>query len=346
MDHLVSVIMPVYGVEKWLETAADSVLAQTERRLELILVDDASPDACPALCDRIQAGDGRVRVIHRAHNDGLSEARNEGLSAARGDLIFFMDSDDAIEPGLLEAAVSALDAHPAEWCVWGVTEEHYDAKGALKIKKEIRPEACYCPDRETMRARIMPLEEQTLLGYAWNKLYRADFLRRGGLRFQTAPLIEDILFNIDCARAASSLVVIAECGYHYARRAQGSLTGRILPYYYEMSARRVSLLLALHEEWGLADERVLRSLAAIYGRYLLSALERNSALESGPARREWLEAVYAGEPCRRLAPYMGGLTGRLVRGRHTRLLLAAGTLLRVMRTRLSGLFMRLRAATR
>ena len=98
---LLSIIVPVYDVENYLQKCIDSILAQTFTDFELILVEDGSPDNCPALCDAAAAKDARVRVIHQK-NGGLSAARNAGLDAARGAWIGFVDSDDYIAPEMYE----------------------------------------------------------------------------------------------------------------------------------------------------------------------------------------------------------------------------------------------------
>ena len=99
----ISVIVPVYKVEAYLDTCVESILAQTFTDLEVILVDDGSPDGCPAKCDAWAQKDLRVRVIHQA-NGGLSAARNTGIEAARGDFFAFVDSDDRLEPDTLRRA--------------------------------------------------------------------------------------------------------------------------------------------------------------------------------------------------------------------------------------------------
>lgn len=101
-EPIISIIVPVYKVENYLQKCIDSILAQTFRDFELILVDDGSPDRCPELCDAAAEKDSRIRVIHQK-NGGLSAARNAGLDAARGGWIAFVDSDDAIEPEMYEA---------------------------------------------------------------------------------------------------------------------------------------------------------------------------------------------------------------------------------------------------
>lgn len=347
MDNqcLISVVMPVYGVEKWLTAAAKSVLDQTERRLELILVDDASPDKSGALCDGICRRDDRARVIHLAENGGLSHARNTGLAEARGRYVFFMDSDDVIEPQLLENALRAAEKmSSADWVVFGLTEEHYDESGTLRLTKKIAPENQLCETEESMRRAILPLEKKTVLGYAWNKLYRTDFLRENDLKFESVELIEDILFNLACAKHAKNMVILAETGYRYARREKGSLTGRVLENYFELNSRRVEELLSLHDEWNLTNEDVISALAAIYARYILSALERlydPRRRISFSEKRAWIRALRKRPLYRRLKGSFHGPIG-LIAGLPG-LALPAGWALHVMHTRLNGLFRLLRS---
>lgn len=108
MDSLVSVIVPVYNVEKYLDRCIQSIFAQTYKNLEIILVDDESPDRCPELCDQYAEIDSRVRVIHKK-NGGLSDARNYGIDQAKGEYIVFVDSDDYIESELCAECLKCFD---------------------------------------------------------------------------------------------------------------------------------------------------------------------------------------------------------------------------------------------
>ena len=122
---LLSIIVPVYKVENYLPKCMDSILAQTFTDFELILVDDGSPDNCPALCDAAAAKDARIRVIHQK-NGGLSAARNAGLDAARGAWIGFVDSDDYIAPEMYEALYQAVQSTGADLalCDYAEVGEH------------------------------------------------------------------------------------------------------------------------------------------------------------------------------------------------------------------------------
>lgn len=113
MQSLISVIIPVYNVERYLHQCIDSVLAQTYTNLEIILVDDGSPDASPTICDEYVQKDKRTKVIHK-DNGGLSSARNTGLDAATGDFIYFLDSDDWIADCFIETLQEAAFEHQSD----------------------------------------------------------------------------------------------------------------------------------------------------------------------------------------------------------------------------------------
>ena len=108
MHDLISVIIPVYNVEEYLCRCVDSVLDQTYRNTEILLVDDGSPDNCPAICDEYARQDARVRVLHQ-ENKGLSGARNAGIDVAKGQWLAFVDSDDYLAPDFLERLLEACE---------------------------------------------------------------------------------------------------------------------------------------------------------------------------------------------------------------------------------------------
>ena len=183
-QKLLSVIVPVYGVEIYLEKCVRSILAQTYRNLEIILVDDGSPDRCPEMCDAFAAEDERVVVIHK-ENGGLSSARNAGIEIARGEYIGFVDSDDYILPEMYSVMCNALCTQNADICI--CSYQKVDEEG-----KKIATGGS--PIQNQMFTQKQILEK---LGEAQNwyyvitptKLYKAEILKK--VRFEEGRLHED-----------------------------------------------------------------------------------------------------------------------------------------------------------
>jgi len=329
----VSIVIPVYQGEAHLQIAAESVLVQSFTDYELILIDDGSTDGTGAICDALRTRDARVSVYHLPKNTGLSYARNAGLAHCRGEYVLFLDADDRIESELLANIHSSLKAHPAEWVIWGVTEAHYNRRGALVRRKEITPDFLYASDQQAVREAVMPLETLTLFGYAWNKLYKLESIRSRGVQIEDVELIEDVLFNIAFARDAMSLLVLPLPASHYTRRRRDNLTARKLDRYFELNARRVEELYELHIAWKMDTLSIRRQLVPIYVRYFLSVLERNCRPEremSHADRAAWTRAACDTQifadlmPCLRARTNLAGIAGRIIRKRITPLCLLMG----------------------
>jgi glycosyltransferase involved in cell wall biosynthesis len=140
MEKLVSIIIPIYMVEKYLSECVDSVLGQTYRNLEVILVDDRSPDGCPAICDEYAVKDPRVTVIHREVNGGLSVARNTGYAASKGDYIWFVDSDDYVEKDAVETLLGEIMGKRADFVFFDL-RKFYEDTGMVADAKRLAPSA-------------------------------------------------------------------------------------------------------------------------------------------------------------------------------------------------------------
>ena len=216
MDGLVSVIIPVYKVEKYLHKCIESVLAQTYKKLEVILVDDGSPDACGEICNQYAKRDSRVKVIHKT-NGGLSSARNAGLSLASGEYICFVDSDDYIQPILCQQIVGILEQYDADivtFDCWRVTEDGTMLGGTETISNGlIEPKEAVT---ELMRGHIN--------NFAWNKIYRRHIFE--DIRFPEGRVWEDAAIMYQLFLKARCIYCCNEKLYYYLRRSD-SITGRI-----------------------------------------------------------------------------------------------------------------------
>lgn len=217
MDNLplISVIVPVYKVEKYLDQCIRSIAEQSYRNLEIILVDDGSPDGCGAICDAWAEKDNRIRVIHK-ENGGAGLARNVGLEAASGELIGFIDSDDYIEPHMYSHLQSLMgpEVDLAE-CELGMTTED-----TMDMDDGSRFETLEVSMEEAM---ILHIQDQIFRQTPPNKLYRRSAI--ADARFPVGNLIDDEFFTYLVIGNCRKLVHSSCCMYAY-RQQQGSAMNR------------------------------------------------------------------------------------------------------------------------
>lgn len=212
---LISVIVPVYKVEPYLERCVSSIVGQTYRNLEIILVDDGSPDGCGRLCDAWAERDSRIRVIHK-ENGGLSDARNAGLEIASGDYIALIDSDDVADVHMLSLLAQAMETADAD-----IAECDY-----VKFREEEPPFAAEISGVAevfgTEEALGELLRERTFHYTAWNKLYRREIF--DGLRYEVGKLHEDVFLTYQAFGKARRIAKVGSALYGYRQRG-GSIMG-------------------------------------------------------------------------------------------------------------------------
>lgn len=301
-----SIVMPAYKVEKYIGKAIESILRQTYPDWELIVVDDCSPDRVREIAAAYAKEDGRIRVLRHEENRGLSAARNTGCSKASGKYIWFMDSDDYVDDDLLETVYESLKKNPARLVVFGLQEEYYGRDGTFRYRHEVLPGEGYYTEKESLRREIINLEQATLYGYAWNKMYELDYLRALSLEYEDVKLIEDILFNVKYCMDIDRMNTLATAPYHYQKRLDNSLTNKFVPDYYRLHRKRIQMIYRQYQYWGLCTDEVKRILGSLYGRYLLSALQRNCDPRSHMnclIRYQWCRRVVRQPLYEELIPY-------------------------------------------
>lgn len=212
---LISVIVPVYKVESCLDKCVRSIVEQTYTDLEIILVDDGSPDGCGAMCDAWAAKDSRIKVIHK-ENGGLSDARNAGMKIATGKLISFIDSDDWIAPDFLEALLSAMEVQNAQIAECAV--ELVDESGKVLRRRETAKLPCV--DKfDGLRRLVL---EDGIYQTVWNKLYRREVLE--GILFEKGKYHEDDFWTYQVFDRMERLAIVERPMYYYLQRS-GSIMG-------------------------------------------------------------------------------------------------------------------------
>lgn len=209
---IISIIVPIYKVEEYIHRCIDSILSQTFKDFECILVDDGSPDKCPVICDEYVKKDKRIKVIHKA-NGGLSDARNAGLNIARGKYILFVDGDDWIHPQLLELAYSATIDTGVDFVSFEFTKTHNYTNIYVKydINNELSSVKTY--DSGFIMNNLYNRFQQEIGVEAWKKLYKKEIF--DNIRFRKGIIHEDDDIFIDILMRTKTISVIDIPLYFY-----------------------------------------------------------------------------------------------------------------------------------
>lgn len=205
----VSVIVPIYNVEKYLDNCVKSILRQTYRNLEILLVDDGSPDRCPQMCDEYAGQDDRIRVIHK-ENGGLGDARNAGIREAAGKYFLCVDSDDRIREDLVSVTVEEAEKTQADIVVFDYAGETPDRKQTDLFTFDLPEDRTFCAAEEP--AVIMRTCS------AVNKLYLREFWEKSGLSFPAGRYYEDLATIPKLLAEADRIVYKKAVLYYYLTR--------------------------------------------------------------------------------------------------------------------------------
>lgn len=237
----ISVIVPVYKTEGLLDRCVESIVGQTYKNLEIILVDDGSPDNCPAMCDEWAKKDSRIRVIHK-ENGGLCSARNAGMDIATGDYLGFVDSDDCIEPDMYQLLVENAVSTQADISRCGIFVDEESRENGICVDCEYAKRTVI--DRHTFVNGLV--QGGHVRGVVWNKIYRADAVKE--IRFDKQDgASEDIMFNDRVSANISTCVCMDEPKYHYIRRV-GAITVSEFGYGAFSIVRAMNIFLEKYED--------------------------------------------------------------------------------------------------
>ena len=206
---LISIIIPVYKVEKYLEKCIESVLKQTYTNLQVILVYDGSPDNCGKICDEYAKKDSRIEVIHKV-NGGLSDARNVGIAKAKGKYIGFVDSDDYIKEDMYEILINLIKEYDADVSICNL----YDV---IEGKEYIRNKENGIKEYNRIDILKEVLLDKNIQSYAWNKLYKKELFNE--IKYPIGKKYEDIGTTFYIFEKCNKVVVTSEPEYYYLKRA-------------------------------------------------------------------------------------------------------------------------------
>lgn len=288
-----SVIMPVFNAEETLNRAIASVISQTFKKFELIIIDNCSTDGSYDLMMDWARRDFRIQLLQTSENNGVSPARNLGLERISGTYVTFIDADDWLEPNIFDVAAKSLMEDPSIDCLkYSCHEEYFDSQGELQNRIKCICGEATLTNRQQIVEKIVELESIPLFGYVWNGFYRTQILQKHQLKFNTEMRVnEDFDFNLEFLRHLYKIKTINELGYHYSKQI-GSLSTHIEHYSYPVLTAKIRGLLSLFEYGLPADQR--EKIFWMYVRACYSALtnanvmsEVMDEIESDPLFREF-----------------------------------------------------------
>lgn len=293
----VSIIIPVYNVEKYLPRCMDSLLNQTLTDIEIILVDDESPDNCPAICDEYAKNDNRVRVIHKK-NEGQGYARNAGLETATGEYIAFVDSDDYVELNAYQILYSVAKDSKADAVYFNY--QRFNDQGNTWMEEGFDKKIWYQTEHD-IRGLILDMianppkekNDRDINSSACSALFRQDMIKKSGIKFKSEREFacgEDLLFNFDYLIRSSSVVAIPDALYNY-RVNQSSYSRAVQPDYITKMHLFYQYLLTLLRKNNFGTDGYLRATRLVigYSRFAMRQYVQSSV--SKKEKMQWLKEV-------------------------------------------------------
>jgi len=249
--HKVSIIMPVYNSEKYLEKAIKSVLNQTYTNFELISVDDGSTDDSLSILKKYEEIDSRIKVYHKP-NGGISSTRNYGLKKATGKYIAFLDNDDEYLPELLEENVLLLEKYEADMVKFQKLKRYIKNEETLNLK-ENKEQSIYVFEEEEIWKNFQIINK--FGGTIWNILYKKEFLDENNICFSTISKneIEDHRFNLDCYKHVTKIVCNTKYYYLWNVRVEHSTTGKFIKERFENIKKEGNSLYTLLKEKNIEE---------------------------------------------------------------------------------------------
>lgn len=209
MNSLISVIVPIYNVEKYLARCVDSIVNQTYKNLEIILVDDGSPDLCPQMCDDYAEKESRIKVVHKK-NGGLSDARNAGIAVATGEYISFIDSDDYVSDDFFECLLDVMNKENSDIAECSVVK-FYEVNRFDEFSDDLSVKTY-----DTQDAMSALIAENPFHQHVWNKLYKTELVK--DIPYAVDKLNEDEFWTYQVFGRANKVSKLNKTMYYYFQR--------------------------------------------------------------------------------------------------------------------------------
>lgn len=246
INELVSIIVPLYNSETTIERCIKSILRQSYKYIEVIIVNDGSSDKSFNICKDYCSKDNRIKLFSQ-ENSGASAARNNGISNAKGKYIMFVDSDDFIEESMIECLIKKADKENADFVMCGMKVDKYGLDGELVITNSYELSPRIIEGNKNIPCNIIDLVESEKISGPVSKLIKANIIHENNILMpEHIHLQEDLYFNLKVLEHVNKLVVVRDSFYHYIRTPNETVTTRFYPDRYSMTNEVHELLLSFY----------------------------------------------------------------------------------------------------
>ena len=288
-DVRISVIMPVYRVEKFVGKCIESIIDQTMQEWELIAVDDGSPDGSGRICDEFAKKDSRIIVIHK-ENGGAPSARNAAIEVARGKYFYFMDSDDWAEPCMLADMYKTAEENHAQLVVAGFYIDTYYNDTEFYTQEQCLPSKVFKSQQE-FRENAYRMFDKNLLYTPWNKLYLAQYILDNNIRFRDT-FWDDFPFNLEVVRNIERVVLMNEKYYHFMRARAESETAKYRADMYDKREEEHGWLLDLYKYWNINNPESVEMVQRRYIERVIGCIENITNAACTLSKKEKKECIH------------------------------------------------------
>lgn len=301
----ISIIVPVYGVEKYLDRCVQSLLAQDFADYEVILVDDGSPDRCPQMCDEWAKKSDKIKVVHK-ENGGLTSARLAGYEVSKGEFVSFIDSDDFIEPDMMSSLYNACVSEQADLvlCGWFTDNDANQSQPHfLPVSETLNGKDAVMKGYFLPLCGNIPNSLMNLPGFMWLRLFRRSHIQEHMFVSEREYITEDILFNMMYAMEIESVAFVNKPLYHYCYNG-ASLTNKFREEVFPKMLAKYHYCYMLCEEVGMTAEATLRLRYNLLSATAFSVLNACKMPDFNKARTE-LKTIFSHAEIKKL---MSGLS--------------------------------------
>ena len=268
MEPIVSIIVPIYNVELYVERCLNSLTQQTYQNIEIIVVNDGSTDNSLNICEKISSKDSRIKILNKK-NGGLSDARNYGLKHSKGEYIYFIDSDDWCEQELIEKMIQKMINTKSDL---GICDYWIDyVNDNFSLKKECKCFELYT--KNEIPEAIYLLDKSGMFNVVWNKMYKRNLIIKNNISFELDGMPgEDLLFNVDYFKYTENICFIDEKLYHYMRQDETTLVNKYNEKLYLQVKRFNKARKSLYNYYNMNEDRYKQVYETMYISYILSCI--------------------------------------------------------------------------